>query len=86
MFFAGAPTIGNKIEFKIQNTKVASPKVAFDTVRLRGRTATQRSKKGSEKVLGRVLEKGVLRRVLSSALSMGFTVEKGSEKGSQKGF
>ena len=26
--------------------------------RLRGRTATQRSKKGSEKVLGRVLEKG----------------------------
>ena len=26
--------------------------------RLRGRTATQRSKKASEKVLGRVLEKG----------------------------
>ena len=26
--------------------------------RLRGRTATQRSKKGSEKVLGRVLEEG----------------------------
>ena len=26
--------------------------------RLRGRTATQRSKKGSEKVLGRVLGKG----------------------------
>ena len=45
--------------------------------RLRGRTATQRSKKGSEKVLGRVLGKGS---------------EKGSEKGacygfySQKGF
>ena len=27
--------------------------------RLRGRTATQRSKKGSEKVLGRVLRRGV---------------------------
>ena len=33
MFFAGAPTIENKIELKIQNTKVASTKVAFDTVR-----------------------------------------------------
>ena len=32
-FFAGAPTIENKIEQKIQNTKVASAKVAFDTVR-----------------------------------------------------
>ena len=31
-FFAGAPTIGNKIEQKIQNTKVSSTKVAFDTV------------------------------------------------------
>ena len=31
-FFAGAPTIENKIEQKIQNTKVASTKVAFDTV------------------------------------------------------
>ena len=31
-FFAGAPTIENKIEQKIQNTKVASAKVAFDTV------------------------------------------------------
>ena len=35
-----------------------------------GRTATQRSKKGSEKVLGRLLGKGS---------------QKGSEKGSQKG-
>ena len=31
--FAGAPTIENKIEQPIQNTKVASAKVAFDTVR-----------------------------------------------------
>ena len=30
--------------------------------RLRGRTATQRSKKGSEKVLGRVLGKGFSER------------------------
>ena len=35
MFFVGAPTIENKIEFKIQNTKVVSAKVPFDTVRLR---------------------------------------------------
>ena len=34
--------------------------------------ATERSKKGSEKVLGRP--------------AMGFTARKGSEKGSQKGF
>ena len=33
-FFAGVPTIENKIEQKIQNTKVASAKVAFDTVRV----------------------------------------------------
>ena len=32
--FAGAPTIEDKIEQKLQNTKVASAKVAFDTVRL----------------------------------------------------
>ena len=31
-FSAAAPTIGNKIEQTIQNTKVASTKVAFDTV------------------------------------------------------
>ena len=30
---AGVPTIENKIEQKIQNTTVASAKVAFDTVR-----------------------------------------------------
>ena len=38
-----------------------TPPVALQGVlgaRLRGRTATQRSKKGSEKVLGRVLGKG----------------------------
>ena len=39
--------------------------------RLRGRTATQRSKKGSEKVLGGVLGKGS---------------QKGSEKGACSGF
>ena len=44
--------------------------------RARGRTATQRSKKGSEKVLGRVLE-SVLRRVLRSGLSTAFAVKKG---------
>ena len=32
LFFAGAPTIENKIEQEIENTKVASTKVAFDTV------------------------------------------------------
>ena len=31
--FAGAPTIKNKIEQNIQNTQVASAKVALDTVR-----------------------------------------------------
>ena len=35
-FFAGAPTIENEIEPKTQNTKVASAKVAFDTVRISG--------------------------------------------------
>ena len=30
--FAGAPTIADKIGHKIQNTKVASAKVAFGTV------------------------------------------------------
>ena len=49
--------------------------------RLRGPTATQRSK-GSEKVQG----EGVLRRVLRRGPAMGFTVQKGSEKGSQSGF
>ena len=51
---------------------------------LKGRTATQRSKKGSEKVLGRVLGKG--RRVVRRGPAVGFTVYQGSEKGSQKGF
>ena len=54
--------------------------------RLRGRMATQCSKKGyrSEKVLERVLGKGSQKLRRSSA--MGFTVGKGSEKGSQKRF
>ena len=34
--FAGVPTIEKKIEQKILNTKVASAKVAFDTVRKKG--------------------------------------------------
>ena len=49
-----------------------------------GRTATQRSKKGSEMVLGRVwgrVLRRVRRRVLRRVLRMGFTVQKGSEKG-----
>ena len=46
--------------------------------RLRGCTATQRSKKGSEKVLGRVLGR--------TQLARGFTVKRGSEKGSRRGF
>ena len=50
--------------------------------RLRGRTATQRSKKGSGKGSG----EGVLRRVLRRGPGVGCTVKKGSEKGSQKGF
>ena len=32
-FFAGAPTIENKIEQKFQNTKAAFAKAAFDTLR-----------------------------------------------------
>ena len=43
--------------------------------RLRGRTATQRSKKGSEKALGRVVGR-VLRRVLRRGPAMGFTVKR----------
>ena len=54
--------------------------------RLRGRTATQRFKKGSEKVLGTVLGR-VLRRVLRRGPAMGFlrvlgrVLRRGSEKG-----
>ena len=63
----------------------------LEPARLRGRTATQRSEKGSEKVLERVLGKGFWGRgsgegVLRRGSAMGFTVKKGSEKGSQKGF
>ena len=48
--------------------------------RLRGRTATQRSKKGSEKVLGRVPGKGP-EKGFEKGPAMGFLVKKGSEKG-----
>ena len=52
--------------------RTALPPFFFDLrARLRGRTATQRSKKGSEKVLGRVLGKGF---------------SEGSEKGACYGF
>ena len=46
---------------------------------LRGRTATQRSKKGSEKVLGRVLEKGSQKGSEKAVFFCGFTIERGSE-------
>ena len=57
----------------------------FLGARLRGRTATQRSRKGSENVLGRVLGEGS-QKVSEKGACYGFTVKKGSEKGSQKGF
>ena len=50
--------------------------------RLRGRMATQRSKKRSDKVLG----KGCWEGFLGRGPAMGFTAQRGSEKGSQKGF
>ena len=53
--------------------------------RLRDRTATQRSKKGSVKVLGRVLEKDSQKGSEKGAC-YGFYRKKRSEKGSQKGF
>ena len=58
--------------------------------RLRGRTATQRSKNGSEKVLGRVPGKGLRKVLRRGPLPLGFTVRRrvlrrvlsrGSEKG-----
>ena len=54
--------------------------------RLRGRTATQRSKKGSEKVLGRVLGKGFwegspAQKGFEKGGCYGFYSKKGSEKG-----
>ena len=52
----------------------------------RGRAATQRFEKGSEKVLDRVLGKGSQKGSEKGPFSMGFTVKKGSEKGSQNGF
>ena len=85
-----------KIDFRGREKSVESCHVCgchgsmFLGARLRGRTATQRSKKGSEKVLERVLGKGsgegFWGRVLRRGSAMGFTVKKGCEKGSQKGF
>ena len=53
--------------------------------RPRGRMATQRSKKGSEKVLGRVLGKGSQKGSEKGAC-YGFYSLNGSEQGSQTGF
>ena len=54
--------------------------------RLRGRTATQRSKKGSEKASQKGSGEGVLRRVLRRGpFSMGFTVKKGVLGGFSEG-
>ena len=52
--------------------------------RLMGRMSTQRSKNGSEKVLGGVLGKGSQKGSEKGAFFCGFY--SGSEKGSQKGF
>ena len=54
-----------------EKIRIISLQTFFLGARLRGRTATQRSKKGSEKVLGRVLGKGS---------------QKGSEQGACYGF
>ena len=54
--------------------------------RLRGRTATQRSKKGSEKVLDRVLRRGFSEGFWEGGFPVDFNSKKGSEKGSLKGF
>ena len=55
--------------------------------RPRGHTATQRSKKGSVKLLGRVLGKGFSEKGSEKGDCYGFySKKKGSEKGSQKGF
>ena len=52
--------------------------------RLRGRTTTHASDKGSEKVLVRVLGR-VLRSVLGRGLAMGFAVKRRSKKGFSEG-
>ena len=52
--------------------------------RLRGRAATQHSKKGSERVLGRVLGKGSQKGSEKGAW-YGFHSKKGSEKGFSEG-
>ena len=56
--FAGAPTIKNKIEQKIHNTKVASAKVAFDTVRIKERPQVNK---------GRILAVWILARKLPNS-------------------
>ena len=48
---------------------------------LRGRTATQRSKKGSEKVLGRGSGEGFSEGFREVVFLWFFTVKRGSEKG-----
>ena len=48
-FFGGAPTIENKIEQTFQNTKVASTKVAFDTVCTNPSTDHSQGRKGQHK-------------------------------------
>ena len=54
--------------------------------RLRGRTATQRSKKGSEKVLGRVLGEGSQKGSEKGAFVCGFCSKHGvPRRGSEKG-
>ena len=55
-FFACAPTIENEIEQEIQDTKVASAKVAFDTVR-EIRTESPRTGPGTR--FGLSTEKGL---------------------------
>ena len=49
----------------------------FGRARLRGRTATQRSKKGSEKVLGRVLGERSQKGSEQGAFFYGFYSQKG---------
>ena len=70
-------------EKKVGNPPVSETPPCLRTLgaRLRGRTATQCSKKGSGKGSG----EGFWGRVLGRGpFSVGFTVKKGSEKGSQK--
>ena len=67
---------GLRLRFKTQRSKTR----VLLGARLRGRTATQRSKKGSEKVLGRVLGRGSQKGSEKGAC-YGFYSKKGSQKG-----